>query len=149
MRRFFTMLAAAAVAVGLVACTNQMSSQKTYKAELYAANEVPPVSGAGKGTAMLTLDPTTKQLSWTVKFSDLSGPATAAHIHGPAAVGANAGVVVPFDGVPSAAAGEIKGNKVLTDAQIADLDAGKFYVNIHTANNKGGEIRGQVRADKM
>ena len=148
MRRFFTMLAAAAVAVGLVAC-NQMSNQKTYKAELYAANEVPPVSGAGKGTAMLTLDPTTKQLSWTVKFSDLSGPATAAHIHGPAAVGANAGVAIPFDNVPKAASGEIKGSKVLTDAQIADLDAGKFYVNIHTEANKGGEIRGQVRPDKM
>jgi len=148
MRRFFTMLAAAAVAVGLVAC-NQTSSQKAYKADLYAANEVPPVSGAGKGTAMLALDPATKQLSWTVKFSDLSGPATAAHIHGPAAVGANAGVAIPFDNVPKAASGEIKGSKVLTDAQIADLDAGKFYVNIHTEANKGGEIRGQVRPDKM
>jgi len=148
MRRFITMLAAAAVAVGLVACT-QSSSQKTYKAELWAANEVPPVGGAGKGTAVLTFDPATKQLSWDVKFSDLSSPAILAHIHGPAAVGTNAAVVVPFDGVPSATSGEIKGSKVLTDAQIADLEAGKYYVNVHSANNKGGEIRGQVRPDKM
>ncbi|HMK66921.1 MAG TPA: CHRD domain-containing protein [Stellaceae bacterium] len=144
MRRFFTLLAVAAVAVGLAAC-NQTPSQKTYKAELWAANEVPPVSGPGKGTGVFTLDPATKQLSWAVTFSDLSGPATAAHIHGPAAVGTNAAVVVPFDNVPKAASGEIKGSKVLTDAQIADLDAGKFYVNVHTEANKGGEIRGQLR----
>jgi len=144
MRAFFRMIAIATVAVGLAAC-NQMPSSKTYKAELWAANEVPPVSGPGKGTGVFTLDPATKLLSWTVSFSDLSGPATAAHIHGPAAVGANAAVVVPFDNVPKATSGEIKGSKVLTDAQIADLDAGKYYVNVHTDANKGGEIRGQLR----
>jgi hypothetical protein len=144
MRRFIPMLAVAAIAVGLVACQQQMADQKSYKAHLTAASEVPPVTSGGSGDAMLTLDTKTKQLSWTVKFSGLTGPATAAHIHAPAAAGANAGVAIPFDGVPAAASGEIKGSKVLTDAQIADLNAGKFYVNIHTANNKGGEIRGQV-----
>lgn len=146
MRRFIPMLAVAAIAVGLVACQQQMamSDQKAYKAHLTAASEVPPVNSAGVGDAALTLDTKTKQLSWTVKFSGLTGPAIAAHIHGPAAMGVNAGVAIPFDGVPAATSGEIKGSKVLTDAQIADLDGGKFYVNIHTPNNKGGEIRGQV-----
>ena len=146
MRRFILMLAVAAVAVGLMACQQQMAmaDQKSYKAHLTAASEVPPVNSAGVGDATLTLDTKTKQLSWVVKFSGLTGPATAAHIHAPGAVGVNAGVAIPFDGVPASASGEIKGSKVLTDAQIADLDGGKFYVNIHTANNKGGEIRGQV-----
>ena len=75
-------------------------------------------------------------------YSGLTGPATAAHFHGPAAVGANAPPVVP---VPATAlANPIKGDATLTDAQAADLAAGKWYFNIHTAANKGGEIRGQV-----
>jgi CHRD domain len=70
----------------------------------------------------------------------LTGPATAAHFHGPAAVGANAGVVVPFNPVTS----PITGKATLTDAQIADLETGKWYANVHTAANPGGEIRGQM-----
>jgi CHRD domain len=49
-------------------------------------------------------------------------------------------VVIPF----TVMASPIKGSKVLTAAQEADLEAGKYYVNIHTAANKGGEIRGQL-----
>jgi hypothetical protein len=65
----------------------------------------------------------------------------AAHIHGPADPGKNAGVVVPLTGSLKS---PIKGSKVLTSAEVADLEAGKYYVNIHTAANKGGEIRGQL-----
>ncbi len=71
----------------------------------------------------------------------MTGPVTAGHFHGPAAAGANAGVVVPFAG---SLASPITGSATLTDAQIADLKAGKWYVNLHTAANPGGEIRGQV-----
>jgi hypothetical protein len=48
---------------------------------------------------------------------------------------------VPFSGSP---ASPIKGSATLTDAQISDLEAGRTYINLHTANNKGGEIRGQL-----
>ena len=66
----------------------------------------------------------------------------AAHFHGPAAAGANAPPVVP---VPATAlASPIKGDATLTDAQAADLAAGKWYFNIHTAAHGPGEIRGQV-----
>jgi hypothetical protein len=82
-----------------------------------------------------------QDLTWSVEYSGLSGPATAAHIHGPADPGADAGVVVPFNGN---LASPIKGSATLTDTQIAQLEAGKWYVNIHTAANKGGEIRGQL-----
>lgn len=105
----------------------------------------PPVTTKGKGTAALTFDTATKKLSWNVKYSGLSGPATAGHIHGPAAMGENAGVAIPFKGKLKS---PIKGSVVLTDAQAADLMAGKDYVNVHTAANKDGEIRGQVEAAK-
>jgi CHRD domain len=114
-----------------------------YKAHLTAKDEVPPNGSTGTGDGTFTLNPATKDLTWVVTFTGLSGPATAAHIHGPAAAGVNAGVVVPFD-PPKAASGEIKGSKALTDDQIADLKAGKYYANIHTDANKGGEIRGQL-----
>jgi hypothetical protein len=117
------------------------AAQINFKADLNSASEVPPITGAGKGTATTSLDTATKTLTWTVTYSGLSGPATAAHIHGPAAPGANAGVLVPFTGD---LASPIKGSASLTDAQISDLEAGKWYVNVHTAANKSGEIRGQL-----
>jgi hypothetical protein len=101
----------------------------------------PGITSSGKGAATASLDTATKTLTWTVEYSGLSGPAIAAHIHGPADPGTDAGVVVPFTGN---LASPIKGSATLTDAQIAQLEAGKWYVNIHTAANKGGEIRGQL-----
>ena len=111
------------------------------KATLDGKSEVPPTTTAGKGTADIDYDPTTKKLSWKVTHSGLSGPATAAHFHGPAEPGKNAGVAVA---IPNAASSPAEGSATLTDAQAADLTAGKYYVNIHTAANPGGEIRGQV-----
>ena len=115
----------------------------TYHASLNAAAEVPPVQSAGKGTATVNVDPATKQLSWRVDYSGLTGPAAAAHIHCGAAAGANAPVSVPF-GTGQAVASPIQGSGQMTDAQLADLQAGKCYVNVHTQANKGGEIRGQL-----
>ena len=130
------------VVVGLfLAWGGAQAAEVNFKADLSGASEVPPVSTAGKGTATAALDTTTKTLTWTVTYSGLSGPATAGHIHGPAAPGANAGVLVPFS---VSTASPFKGSATLTDAQIADLEAGRTYINIHTADNKGGEIRGQL-----
>ena len=111
------------------------------KATLDGASEVPPVTTAGKGTADVDFDPATKKLSWKLTHSGLSGPATAAHFHGPGEPGKNAGVAVA---IPNAASSPVEGSATLTDAQAADLAAGKYYINVHTAANPGGEIRGQV-----
>jgi hypothetical protein len=111
------------------------------KATLNGAAEVPPVTTAGKGTADVDFDPATKKLSWKLTYSGLSGPATAAHFHGPGEAGKNAGVAVA---IPNAASSPAEGSATLTDAQAADLTSGKYYVNVHTAANPGGEIRGQV-----
>ena len=99
------------------------------------------VASAGKGTADLDYDPASKKLSWKLTYSGLSGPATMAHFHGPAAPGANAGVAVA---IPNATSSPVEGSAILTDAQAADLMAGKYYINVHTAANPAGEIRGQV-----
>jgi CHRD domain len=111
------------------------------KATLDGKSEVPPVTSAGTGTADLDYDPASKKLTWTVTYGGLSGPATAAHFHGPAEAGKNAGVAVA---IPNAGTSPVSGSATLTDAQAADLVAGKYYINIHTAANPGGEIRGQV-----
>jgi hypothetical protein len=110
------------------------------KATLDGKAEVPPNTSAAKGTADIDYDAATKKLSWKLNYSGLSGPATAAHFHGPAAAGANAGVKVP---IPNTASGS-EGSATLNDEQAADLVGGKYYVNVHTAANPGGEIRGQV-----
>ena len=87
-----------------------------------------------------TYDTDSKKLSWTGTYSGLSGPATAAHFHGPAEAGKNAGVAVPI--TPNTS--PLAGSATLTDAQAADLQGGRWYVNVHTAANPGGEIRGQL-----
>ena len=110
------------------------------KATLDGKSEVPPNTSAATGTADIDYDAASKKLSWKLTYSGLSGPVTAAHFHGPAAAGANAGVAVP---IPNTASGS-EGSATLTDAQAADLMAGRYYVNVHTEANKGGEIRGQV-----
>lgn len=112
------------------------------KASLSGAQENPPVASAGTGTGTMTYDPASKRLTWSLTWSNLSGPAGAAHFHGPAAPGANAGVVVPIGGAGMTS--PVSGQATLTDAQAADLLAGRWYMNIHTAANAGGEIRGQV-----
>ncbi len=110
------------------------------KATLSGTQEVPPTASAGKGEVDVTYDAATKALSWQGTYSDLTGPATAAHFHGAAAVGHNAGVMVPV----SAGASPFMGTATLTEAQVKALETGDMYFNIHTAANPGGEIRGQV-----
>ncbi|QQO17197.1 CHRD domain-containing protein [Bradyrhizobium diazoefficiens] len=130
----------AMVALGTMAFTGSASAEKL-KATLDGKSEVPATTSSGKGTADLDYDAASKKLSWKLTYSGLSGPATAAHFHGPAEAGKNAGVMVP---IPNAATSPVEGSATLTDAQAADLLGGKLYVNIHTAANPGGEIRGQV-----
>ena len=112
-----------------------------YKGTLSGASEVPPVQTQAAGAAAVNVNPATKGVSWSVTYSGLSGPPAAAHIHCGAAAGANAGVAVDLGKTLNS---PIQGQGTMTDAQMADLQAGKCYVNIHTANNKGGELRGQL-----
>jgi hypothetical protein len=113
----------------------------TFTTQMRGGNEVPPVSSSGSGQVDAMLNTETNVLRWKLTFANLSGPARAGHFHGPAAIGANAGVVLPFPGQMSS---PMEGSATLTAAQVADLMAGRWYANIHTAANPGGEIRGQM-----
>jgi hypothetical protein len=131
----------ATAALGVLIAAPAWAESVTFHAMLNAASEVPPKDTKGSGEAMATLDTASKDLTYTVTFTGLTGPATMAHLHGPAAAGANAGVQVPLGNNPSS---PINGSAKLTDAQVANLMAGNWYVNVHTAVNPGGEIRGQL-----
>ncbi len=128
------------MAAAMVLAGPAFAQKVALKAQLNGASVVPPSASSGTGAADITFDTATKTLSWKLTYSGLSGPPTMAHFHGPAEPGKNAGVVVTIPKVDSGA----EGSATLTDAQAADLLAGKYYVNVHTNANPGGEIRGQV-----
>ena len=143
---------AVALAVSLLAaCTSNQTmhnssaaaTTRSFSATMTGGQEVPPTTSPGSGTASATLDPD-GTLHWTVSYQNLSGPATAAHFHGPATPGMNAGVAVNIGG--TSPANPMQGSAHLNTTQIADLVAGRWYVNVHTAANPNGEIRGQVVA---
>lgn len=136
---FRTSLLAAAFTVGCLCAAS--AAMIDFRATMTGKAEVPPTTSAGTGDVLATLDTTTKKLTYTMTYAGLSGPAAAAHFHGPAEAGANAGVAVPIGTNPPS---PTTGSVTLTDAQMADLEAGKWYANVHTADNKGGEIRGQM-----
>jgi hypothetical protein len=132
-------LALATVAFGLLA-TPVFAETVHFQGTLSPGAEVPPKTTDGKGTCAATLDTTDHKLNYDITYSGLTGAATAAHFHGPAESGKNAGIVVPLSPPTS----PIKGTATLTDAQQADLMAGKWYANVHTAANPQGEIRCQM-----
>jgi hypothetical protein len=135
-------LCGSVAAIALFATSSAFAQQVKMKADLTGTQEVPPVTTQAKGDADVTFDPASKKVSWTINYSGLSGPATAAHFHGPAEPGKNAGVAVP---IPNQGKSPVKGEATLNDTQAAALQAGSYYINIHTAANPGGEIRGQVK----
>lgn len=137
LRSSLTALACTAV---LAIASTSMAANVNLKADLKASSEVPPTDSKGTGSVTATYDTASKKLSWKGSISGLSGPATAAHFHSGEA-GKNGGVAVPIAGADK---GAFEGSATLTDVQAEELMAGKWYVNVHTAANKGGEIRGQV-----
>jgi hypothetical protein len=149
---------ASVVLLGFAARSRAETIQFT--ADLTRSNQVPPSQTTGRGTVTATYDSVTKRLAWNGSYSGLSGPATAAHIHGPAAAGTNARLVFWIsDNIGQCSQGECRSNSdnrarpftspfqgwaTLTDAQATDLMAGMYYVNIHTDAYPRGEIRGQL-----
>jgi hypothetical protein len=113
-------------------------------AALRGTQEVPPVVTMGQGQLDAVLDHSRRQLRWKLSFAGLTGPATAAHFHGPALAGANAGVVLPIPVPATSLPSPAEGSASLTEAQVAEVRAGRWYVNVHTATHPGGEIRGQL-----
>ncbi len=151
----------AALCAGLgFVCAHADADTVVYNFPIEVAQSVPaptiPDGFSPSGFATVTLDTDTNLLTWDITYSGLTGEIVApgAHFHGPAGFGATAGVVVDLAGnvagtgtgapLPQPASGSLVGNFTISDAQESDILAGLWYVNIHTALNGPGEIRGQV-----
>lgn len=130
-----------ACGASLACAAPTMAAMVELQADLKASNEVPPNESTGTGSVTATFDTDSNKLSWKGAVSGLSGQVTAAHFHA-AEAGRNGAVAVAIIGVDK---GSFEGSATLTDTQAEDLMAGKWYVNIHTATHKAGEIRGQIK----
>ena len=140
MKKALYLAGAIVFALPLGLTTAAIAEMVKLQAELRGSNEVPPNASAGSGKAEAAFDTATKVLTYTVTYSGLSGPALGAHFHGPSEPGKNAGIALPFKSAQS----PIQGTATLTEAQATDLLGGKWYANIHTGANPGGELRGQM-----
>jgi len=134
---FAALLLAGAVAV-MAGCAS-MSPTTEQKVALIGGNEVPAVATTATGTATVDVRPD-RSVKVLVVVTGMT--ATASHIH-EAAAGANGPVIVPFTKTGDNTFASADGAK-LTDAQYESYKAGKLYVNVHSAANPGGEIRGQI-----
>jgi hypothetical protein len=123
-------------------CASAALAQNYYSAALDGAQEVPPVAGAGRGFGIVRHDTASNAVRVFVFHESLTAAPTAAHLH-LGAVGVNGGIVVPLN---PTSANTFTGTGTLTPAQATALSSGGTYVNVHTAANPGGEIRGQVVA---
>ena len=132
----YNLLFASACALTLSACANP----QTLQASLDGTQQVPRTSTTGTGTMTATYQPDTRAITYTVQYAGLSGPLTGAHIHAPAGPGATAPVAIPF----TSTASPINGSLTLTQAQADQITGGQAYVNLHTAANPNGEVRGQI-----
>jgi hypothetical protein len=145
---------AAIIAVVVASCGDSTTSpgNKTYVANLSPANEVPPKTTAGTGVA--TFVDLGSEIDWTLELTNMTG-VVASHIHGPAAAGVNAGIMINLF-LPNVATPTVNGvvaHGTITNANNANvsLDSlrtlfnnGNAYVNVHTTANGAGEIRDQV-----
>jgi hypothetical protein len=136
-----------------VALASSAAAQTTYIGVLTGGTEVPPVSTLATGNATVVLNAAQTQLSISVQFQNLTSAYTASHIHGPAPAGTNAGVKWGFVGTTAGwvfGAGNLSGTITnflvsgITATDVTNLNAGNFYVNIHSTTFPGGELRAQL-----
>lgn len=127
----------------------------TFSADLSGANEAPPNASPAYGTAIVTFDDAALTVSVLELWANLTGPVTANHIHCCTTLpgAGTAGVALGFTGVPAVNTGFYSNTFVLAAGAFSSLlsgtQAGLSYVNIHTANFPGGEIRGFLAASPV
>jgi hypothetical protein len=148
------LMAAILVGATAVACGSDSTTTPTpptYVASMTGAGEFPAKSVAGTGTATI-VKTAAGTYTYSITYSGMTGNLTGGHIHGPAAAGANANVIVPFANATGAAnSGTLAGTFTSTNTTAISNDSldvllnnGNAYVNLHTSLNPGGEIRGQL-----
>ncbi|MBC7903499.1 MAG: CHRD domain-containing protein [Gemmatimonadaceae bacterium] len=146
--RFFLLPALAVCVLALNGCSDKTDVNVIRKTGIVmdGNQENPAKPGAWNGLLDVEYNKDTRTLYYKITWNSLSGAPTAAHIHGAAKRGVNAGVIQTFSGFPAAAAGTFSGSVFFDGVALkeTDLFAGELYVNVHTALNPGGEIRGQI-----
>ncbi len=138
--------AAVATAFALTLAANPASARvSNLMSVINGGQENPPIDSSALGNAFLTYDTETNLLCYAISYTTLSAAEIAAHFHGPASAGANAGVLFSISPSPSPF-GSPKADCVgpLDGDQQRALLRGQFYINIHSSDAPGGEIRGQV-----
>jgi CHRD domain len=148
MKRFYWWGIAALLAMVWLTGGPVRAETVNFKAELKAANQTPPNDTEGTASVTASYDTNTKVLRWKGAHSGLTGDATSAHFHGPAEAGKYAGVAIWISTKGTPLPASFEGQATLTDAQAADMMAGLWFANIHTARYPGGEIRGQLERVK-
>src|SRR5258707_415486 len=135
--------------LGTVLFLGSLSSARaeTFTAYLSGAQQVPVNATNATGYARIFVNEGAGTLSWVVVYNNLTSNQTAAHIHAPAAIGANAAVAIGFS-APGGTSGTITGSGVITPTQLAQIRAHQGYVNVHSMNFPGGEIRGQLGIER-
>jgi hypothetical protein len=136
-------LCAFALAVLSLGASASAFGTHTYGVNMTGAEEVPPVPGTGFCGATVTLDDVTGAMTVSGSYTGMSSSVIAGHLHGPAAPGFNAGIIVSLT-VTGGTAGTLSGSATLSPANIANMLNGLTYLNLHTTTNPGGEVRGQV-----
>jgi hypothetical protein len=121
------------------------AAQQKFSVSLNGRQEVPANNSSGNGNCMITLNATETQLTVTCNYRSLTSNVVGAHIHDNGPVGVNGPIAFDFSftGGTNGAIGPLTFDT--TPAQVADLRANRLYVNMHTSNFPGGEIRGQVK----
>jgi hypothetical protein len=132
--------------LGLLLVPSLAFSATGFSTLLSGAAEVPANASTGTATAIVVLNDAQTQFTYSVNFSGLVGTLTASHIH-KAPVGVNGGVIFGFAPPVGSQSGSYGGVVNPTPAQVADLIAGLYYVNIHSTVWPGGELRGQLVGD--
>ena len=117
-----------------------------FSVNLDGLQEFPANPSPGTGSGTLIVDNAQTQVTYSINFCNLTANRTASHIHAPAPPGVNAGVVVGLNG-PAAMCGTLSGVGAVTTTIVGWMVSDSAYVNIHTGNYPGGEIRGQIHMD--
>ena len=135
------LLAALSLVLTLSVTVASAESQRAFAAriQLTGAQEVPPADPDATGTAIIVVVPAIDMVCWNLDWENIDGTVVAAHIHGPAPVGVNAGVLVPLTVDPA------QGCTTDVDADNIAADPSMYYVNIHSTTYPGGAIRGQLQ----
>lgn len=144
MKRFIVLVSVLAL---LAIMASWAGASTLFEAFLFGTTENPANASTATGYGTVLLDDTQTSITVNLDWTGLTSLATAAHIHGPALPNVNAAIIFPLSGVPAATAGVIPQQTfAINSTQVGQLQSDLYYMNVHTSQFPGGEIRGQLRA---